>query len=92
MNIENKEIIKITHIKEFSCYNSNYYKVDGFKNFNIVYEDSEDGNYMSYYRKGIFKSNEMRWLDEWFEAEDIESMTKKEDWLNLEVEKEFLGT
>ena len=87
----NKKIIRIRHLKEFSHYNHNIYTVYGFKNFNIVSEQGEDGNNMCIYRKGIFKFDEMRWLDEWFEAEDIEFMTEKE-WNDLEIEKEFIWT
>ena len=83
-----KKIIRIRHLKEFSRYNHNIYKVYGFKKFNIVSEEAEDSDTMCIYRKGIFRFDEMRWLDEYFEAEDIEFMTK-EEWENLKIKQEF---
>lgn len=88
-------MIDIRHLPEFSCYNHNMYKVSGFKDFNVISEKAEDGQFddVYIYRKGIIKFNELKWLDEWFTCshEKVKHMTK-EEWENLEIEDHFLWT
>ena len=66
----------IKHIPEISSYNHNYYelKLSGYGDFiipakcNILYEESEDDCYYSYYSLGYIENNKFvpcfTWLDE----------------------------
>ena len=72
----NKEYM--THLKDKSCYNHNYYKLDLSRygdyiipeKCNILYQEAEDDSYSAYYSLGYFDENGKfqamwTWLDDW---------------------------
>ena len=74
----------ITHIKEKSSYNNNYYKLDLSpygdyiinKKCNILYQKCEDDDFEAYYSLGYFdeygKFQAMwTWLDSWDKLEAV---------------------